>query len=196
MSIARRIEFTFDPARADAEAMHAVLRTSYWSPGIRRDVVEAGARHSIVCTGWLEGKLVAIARIVTDRATLAYLCDIWVHPELRGTGVGTAIVRHCEAHPDLQTVRRWLLATRDAQGLYARLGYRPVDARRWMERPMPAERWQEPAANPAEQRTRTEAAAAIPLVNEFGQPSGPPIGTWCAPADALRQLRDELRGQH
>ncbi len=167
------LELSFDPARLDPSVIHETVRATYWSPGIRRDVVDMALRHSIVCTAWAGDRMVGVARVVTDRATIAYLCDIWVDPSARGAGIGTALVRACEAHPDLQTVRRWLLATRDAQGLYARLGYGPVDGQRWMERRMPAERWQDGSFE--------AVAEPVPFANKHGQPIGPSLGDWRPP---------------
>lgn len=200
-------ELSFDPARADPSFIHETVRATYWSPGIRRDVVDMALRHSIVCTAWADDRMVGIARVVTDRATIAYLCDIWVHPSARGMGIGTALVRACEAHPDLQTVRRWLLATRDAQGLYARLGYGPVDGQRWMERRMPAERWQDLATGASDAANATDAAIApapapapaataaglVPVANEHGQPIGPSLGDWRPPPLPLAHASSSLR---
>lgn len=115
-----------DPARLDLVAVHAFLTTSYWSPGIPFDAVARAVRGSL-CFGLYGGaEQVGFARAVTDRATFAYLCDVYVLDAHRGRGLGDWLVRTAVAHPDLQGLRRFLLATRDAHGLYERIGFRPL----------------------------------------------------------------------
>ncbi len=117
---------TSDPARMDVVAVHAFLAGSYWSPGVPFAVVERAIRHSL-CFGLLQGAAqVGFARVVTDRATFAYLADVYVLPEHRGQGLAKRLVREVLAHPELQGLRRFLLATRDAHGLYARFGFQPL----------------------------------------------------------------------
>jgi GNAT superfamily N-acetyltransferase len=117
---------TSDPARMDVAAVHAFLAGSYWSPGVPFAVVERAIRHSL-CFGLLQGAAqVGFARVVTDRATFAYLADVYVLPEHRGQGLAKRLVREVLAHPELQGLRRFLLATRDAHGLYARFGFQPL----------------------------------------------------------------------
>jgi GNAT superfamily N-acetyltransferase len=129
------IEYTFDAARIDVDEVWRLLRETYWSPGVRRDVVERAIANSMV-VGALDteaGRMVGFARAVTDRATFAWLCDVYVVEGWRGRGVATGMVRGLIAHPELQTLRRWCLATRDAHGVYARVGFVPVPPDRWME---------------------------------------------------------------
>lgn len=119
-------EISADPARLDIDAMHAYLSRSYWSPGIPRDTVERAARHSL-CFGVFEratGAQVGLARVVTDHATFAYLCDVYVLEEHRGHGLGKRLMDAVMAHPALTGARRAMLGTRDAHGLYARHGFR------------------------------------------------------------------------
>jgi GNAT superfamily N-acetyltransferase len=85
-----------------------------------------------------------MARVVTDRATFAWLCDVVVDKQFRGKGLARRLLDALEREPSLQGVRRWCLATRDAHGLYAKHGYVPVPEGRWMERQGPKELWQEP----------------------------------------------------
>ena len=101
-------EISTDPARLDIEAMHAYLARSYWSPGIPFAIVERAARHSL-CFGLYErstGRQVGLARIVTDHATFAYLCDVYVLEEHRGRGLGKFLMRTVMAHPALTGARR------------------------------------------------------------------------------------------
>jgi GNAT superfamily N-acetyltransferase len=137
---------SLDPATMQIDVIHGFLASTYWSPRVRRDVVERALRNSIVAGAFdsSTGRQVAFARVITDRATFAYLCDVFVEEPYRGRGISKALVSLLEAHPDIQTVRRWCLATRDAHGLYEQFGYKPVPEGRWMERPLPPSVWQDP----------------------------------------------------
>jgi ribosomal protein S18 acetylase RimI-like enzyme len=118
-------EISTDPARLDVAAIHAYLTRSYWSPGIPIGIVERALRHSL-CFGVYEsagGAQVGLARVVTDYATFAYLCDVYVLEEHRGHGLGKRMMRELMAHPALSGARRVMLATRDAHGLYAGFGF-------------------------------------------------------------------------
>jgi len=119
-------EVSDEPARLDLDAVHAYLATSYWSPGLPRDVMERGIRHSI-CLGLYTsaGSQVGFARVVTDRAQFSYLADVYVLEGHRGRGLGVWLVKCVMQHPELQSMRRWILATRDAHQLYSRFGFGP-----------------------------------------------------------------------
>jgi GNAT superfamily N-acetyltransferase len=124
----QRYEITTDSSRFDIEAIHAFLTRAYWSPGIPRAVVERAIANSL-CFGLLLGaEQVGLARVVTDRATFAYLSDVYVLEEHRGKGLACRLMEAVVGHPDLQGLRRMLLATRDAHGLYAKYGFRPLAA--------------------------------------------------------------------
>lgn len=113
-----------DPVRLDLGAVHAYLARSYWSPGIPRETVERAAAGSLAVGLYApDGAQVGYARVVTDRATFAYLADVYVLEAHRGRGLGHWMVEQILAHPDLQGLRRWLLTTQDAHGLYERLGF-------------------------------------------------------------------------
>jgi hypothetical protein len=117
-----------DPARLDLDVVHAYLARSYWAAGIPRALVARSLAHSL-CLGLYrrEGERapqVGFARAISDRATFAYLSDVFVLEEERGRGLGRFLVECLRAHPELQGLRRWMLVTQDAQGLYARLGWR------------------------------------------------------------------------
>jgi GNAT superfamily N-acetyltransferase len=139
------ITISLDPARQDLDAIHRMLASTYWSPGIRRDVVAEALRNSMtaVAIDDATGATVGLARVVTDRATFAWLCDVFVDERFRGQGISKRLLEELERHPSLEGVRRWCLATRDAHGLYEKFGYRPVPADRWMEKQGPKERWQD-----------------------------------------------------
>lgn len=120
--------YTFEPAEFDATAIHAFLASTYWSPNVPRDVVERAIAGSL-CIGVLDdGRQVAFARLVTDRATFAYLADVFVIPEYRGKGVSQEMLKRLFAHPDVQGLRRLMLATRDAHGLYEKFGFKALAA--------------------------------------------------------------------
>jgi len=116
--------FVAEPARIDVVAAHAYLTRSYWAERIPLDTVRRAIAHSLCVAIVHEGAQVAMARVVTDRATFAYLADVYVLEEHRAKGLSHAMVEWLLAHPDLQGLRRWSLFTRDAQGLYAQHGFR------------------------------------------------------------------------
>src|SRR5262249_16940030 len=121
-------EITCDTARLDIGAIRGFLSESYWSRGIPRAVVERAIANSL-CFGVLHhGQQVGFARVVTDRATFAYLADVYILPEHRGKGLSRRLMEQVIEHPDLQGLRRMLLATRDAHALYAKFGFKPLAA--------------------------------------------------------------------
>ena len=130
-----------DPGRLDLVRVHGWLRDAYWSPGVRFDIVERAFANSLSVGAYAADGQVAVARAVTDCATFAWLCDVFVDPTMRGRGIARAMVRALMADPRLQTLRRWCLATRDAHGVYAALGFAAVNARIWMEYKPPADAW-------------------------------------------------------
>ncbi len=128
-------EISTDPARLDVAAMHAYLTRAYWSPGIPIETVQRAACNSL-CFGLYEragGAQVGLARVVTDHATFAYLCDVYVLEEHRGRGLARELLRAVMAHPALTGARRAMLATRDAHGLYRHAGFADVVPGRLME---------------------------------------------------------------
>ncbi len=137
-------ELSFDGARVQLDVVHPALAASYWSPDVRRDVLERAIQNSLVGSAVPGARQVGVARGVTDRATFAWLCDVWVDDTVRGRGLGKQLVQALLTHPELQTLRRWCLATKDAHGLYARYGFVPVAAERWMEWRLPPAAWKRP----------------------------------------------------
>lgn len=118
-----------DTYSLDVDMIHRVLASAYWSENIPRAVVERAIAGSLCFGGYLDGHgQVAFARMITDGATFAYLADVFVLPDYRGRGYAKALVAEVMAHPDVQGLRRIMLATRDAHRLYARFGFVPVAA--------------------------------------------------------------------
>jgi len=124
-----------DPGRLDIATIHRFLsEDSYWARHILRAVVERSIANSL-CFGIYDaaGRQAAFARVVTDRATFAWLCDVFVLPAYRGQGLSKWLVQTMLAHPELQGLRRHLLGTLDAHGLYQQFGYRPLEQpERWL----------------------------------------------------------------
>jgi GNAT superfamily N-acetyltransferase len=116
------------PSQTDLDIIHAVLAETYWSPGIPREVVAKAAANSICAIARDEGgALIGFARLVTDRATFAWLCDVIVLLPHQGQGIGRDLVRTLQAHPELGNLRRWILGTRDAHGVYEKLGFTAIE---------------------------------------------------------------------
>ena len=115
-----------DPSKLDIAAIHAYLSRSYWSEGVPPEIVEKALANSL-CFGLFRGAdQIGLARVVTDRATYAYLCDVYVLEEFRGNGLGVWLMECVMGHPDLQGLRRFSLATRDAHGLYRKFGFQEL----------------------------------------------------------------------
>ncbi len=123
----QRGEYTIstEPARIDLDAVHRYLSQSYWATGIPRELVVRSVKGSVVFGIYKGKEQVGFARVVTDRATFGYLADVYVLEEHRGKGLSKWLMEVILAHPDLQGFRRWMLATRDAHGLYAQYGFTP-----------------------------------------------------------------------
>lgn len=127
MAFPEGYRLSMDHADLQFEVIHGYLARSYWSPGIPRELVEKAARHSLVAGAYgPDGSQVGFARMATDHATFAYLADVFVLEEHRGRGLAEAMVRALMDLPEVQGMRRLFLATRDAHGLYRKLGWEPV----------------------------------------------------------------------
>lgn len=123
MSASGAYEVSSSIERLDITAIHAYLTRSYWSPGIPRSVVERAIANSLCFGVYREGEQVGFARVVTDKATFAYLADVFVLEAHRGKGLAKRMMRVIAEHADLQGLRRFLLATADAHGLYTQFGF-------------------------------------------------------------------------
>ena len=132
------IHLSDDPARLDVPLIHAWLASSYWTPGIDRDQLERQIAGSH-CLGAYDGAAqIGFARAISDRASFAWIADVWVAEGARGQGIGRRLVGWFLAHPDYAAVRRFALVTADAHGVYAELGFHaPLRPERYMERLSP-----------------------------------------------------------
>lgn len=123
-----------DPARLDLDAVCDLLSRAYWAQGRSREKIARSLEHSLVFGVYHLERQIGLARVVTDYVTFAWLCDVIIDEAYRGQGLGKWLVGSVLEHPDLQGLRRWLLATRDAHGLYQQFGFKPMAApERWME---------------------------------------------------------------
>ena len=124
-----------DPSRIDLDVVHGFLTASYWARGIPRDVVRRSIEHSMCFGLYHEGRQIGFARVITDRATFAYLGDVFVLDAWRGRGLAGWLLDVIQAHPELQGLRRWVLLTRDAHALYRKSGWTALAVPdRYMER--------------------------------------------------------------
>ncbi len=119
---------TTDKGRLDLEMIHGFLRTSYWAAGIPAEVVRRSVENSLTFGLFRGDEQVGFARVVTDYATFAYLADVFVLEGHRGRGLSRWLMEVVLSHPDLQGLRRWMLATADAHGLYERYGFAALKA--------------------------------------------------------------------
>ena len=121
-------EVSTDPARFDVDLIHGFLRSTYWAANMPRKVLEKSIRNALCFGVFADARQVAFARVITDYATFAYLSDLFVMPDYRGHGVSKLLMRSILDHPELQGLRRFVLATKDAHGLYARFGFKPLSS--------------------------------------------------------------------
>lgn len=116
-----------DPARLQVDTIHQYLSTeSYWAQHIPVETVQRSISNSFCFGLYHHDQQVGFARLVTDKATFAYLADVFILPEHRGKGLSKWMVSVIHAHPDMQGLRRWMLGTRDAHGLYAQFGWTAI----------------------------------------------------------------------
>jgi GNAT superfamily N-acetyltransferase len=118
---------TTDKARLDLSLVHSFLKTSYWAGGIPAEVVRRSVENSLTFGLFRDDEQVGFARVVTDYATFAYLADVFVLEPHRGQGLGKWMMEVVFSHPELQGLRRWMLATRDAHGLYRKYEFAELE---------------------------------------------------------------------
>ncbi len=133
----RRGEFVISTSRErlSLDVIHGFLTNCYWAKGIPREVVARSMEHAL-CFGIYDGEggQVGFARVISDFATIAYIGDVFVLETYRGRGLGKWLMQCIMQHPALQNLRRWILTTRDAHGLYSQVGFTPVEVpERFME---------------------------------------------------------------
>jgi GNAT superfamily N-acetyltransferase len=139
-----RDQFTIstDPSRLDMNAVYDFLSRSYWAKTRPQERTDKAFANSLAFGLYEDNKQIGMGRVVTDFAIVAYLCDVFIHEDFRGHGLGKWLVQSIFEHPDLKHVRRWLLATDDAHGLYQQFGFGPLtETEKWMQRlrPFPGE---------------------------------------------------------
>ena len=131
-----------DPQRLDINAINDFLTRAYWASGRPRERTERALANSLVFGLYDGEKQIGLARIISDYAVFAYLCDVFIHEDYRAHGLGKWLIETVMAHPDLQGLRRWMLATNDAHGLYRQFGWEELrNPENWMQilRPFPGE---------------------------------------------------------
>lgn len=133
----QRGEYTIscDPKRLDYGVVHGFLQTSYWAQNVSEEVVRRSVEHSLCFGVYHEETQVGFARVITDRATFAYLADVFIVEQYRAHGLGKWLVETVLSHPELDGLRRWILVTRDAHDLYRKYGFKELrNPERFMER--------------------------------------------------------------
>ena len=137
-----------DTSLLDLDAVHAFLsQRSYWAAGISREGLETAIANSLPFGVYRDGTQVGFARAISDYVTFAYLADVYIEESHRGRGLSKLLLDALLQHPQLQSLRRWMLGTRDAHGLYAQFGFIPLaEPARWMELPDP-DAYTKPAAS-------------------------------------------------
>jgi len=115
---------TTNVSKLDVNVIHHYLsEESYWAKGIPMYVVERSIANSLCFGLFINDEQIGFARLITDKATFAYLADVFILREHRGKGLSKWLMKTIQAHPELQNLRRWLLTTKDAHGLYEQLGW-------------------------------------------------------------------------
>ncbi len=133
----KRDQFTIsdDPSRLDIDTICDFLSGAYWADSRPRGVIERSIQFSLNFGVYDGERQIGFARVVTDRAIFAYLCDVFIHEDYRGREMGKWMLECVMSHPDLQGMKRWCLLTRDAHGLYNQFGFTELDdPSRWMEK--------------------------------------------------------------
>jgi N-acetylglutamate synthase-like GNAT family acetyltransferase len=137
-----RFTISTDPARLDIDAIVDMLSRAYWALGRPRERTEHAIRNSLVFGVYDGEQQVGVARVVTDFSIFAYLCDVFIHEDYRAHGLGKWLVQAIMDHPELAGMRRWVLVTNDAHGLYRQYGFTSLDdPEEWMQNFKPV--WEE-----------------------------------------------------
>jgi GNAT superfamily N-acetyltransferase len=129
-----RFTISTDPARLDVDSIVNMLTRAYWAVGRPRQRTERALNNSLVFGVYDGDKQVGVARVVTDFSIFAYLCDVFIHEDYRSHGLGKWLIQTVLEHPDLAEMRRWVLVTSDAHGLYRQYGFTSIDdPEHWMQ---------------------------------------------------------------
>ena len=132
----RKNDFTIttDKSKIEVTYVHEFLRQSYWAQNIPLEVVQTSIDGSLCFAIFYQQQQIGFARVITDSATFAYLADVFIDPIYRGKGLSKWLMQVVIKHPSLQGLRRFMLATRDAHGLYKQFGFQPLThSERWMQ---------------------------------------------------------------
>ena len=123
-----------DPARLDIDAICDFLTRAYWANTRPRERTERAIQNSLVFGVYDGDKQIGVARVVTDYSIFAYLCDVFIHEDYRSHGLGKWLIQTIMEHPSLRDMRRWVLVTNDAHGLYRQFGFTSIeDPEHWMQ---------------------------------------------------------------
>lgn len=127
------LEIDSNPERLPVHLIHQYLNTTYWAEHRSEETVQKTIDHSLNFGLYLNKELIGFARVVTDYGVMAYLCDVFILPEFQGKGYGKLLMKHVMQSEKLTSIRRWLLATKDAHGLYKQFGFTSLEnPERWM----------------------------------------------------------------
>ena len=131
-----RDQFTIstDPTRLDVDAIVDMLTRAYWALGRPRERTEHAIKNSLVFGVYAGARQIGVARVISDYSIFAYLCDVFIHEDFRSHGLGKWLIQTIMEHPDLKEMRRWVLVTNDAHGLYKQFGFTSIeDPEHWMQ---------------------------------------------------------------
>ncbi len=131
-----------DPALLDVDAICDFLTRAYWAQGRPRERTERALKNSLVFGVYEGSRQIGVARVISDYSIFAYLCDVFIHEDYRGHGLGKWLMQTIFSHPDLKDIHRWVLVTNDAHGLYKQYGFTSIeDPEHWMQmfRPFPVD---------------------------------------------------------
>ncbi len=125
-----------DQSLLDIDVIHNYLQTSYWAANRSKEKTITAIEHSICFGLYQNKKQIGFARVLTDFSVTSYICDVFILEEHRGKGLSKWLMQTMLSHPELQGLRRWILATKDAHGLYEQFGFHSLKyPERWMELP-------------------------------------------------------------
>src|SRR5215210_7377560 len=129
-----RFTISTDPARLDLDVICDFLKRAYWANTRPRERTERAIKNSLVFGVYESDKQIGVARVVSDYSIFAYLCDVFIHEDYRAHGLGKWLIENILRHPELKAVRRWVLVTNDAHGLYKQFGFTAIEKpEQWMQ---------------------------------------------------------------